>query len=329
MIFLAFLFISLLITLGIRFDQIKENLLPYILIAIYASSILPSLQAPYMIDDIDHLFQLSQSIESSHVLQWIFTPHNEHVIPFLKLLYFIFYKNFWLYPQPFHLVIIAVCAGILCLAYHLLLRLTNSKYCAFLGITLLAATNLSDLAIYIITDSHILFCLFFTLLLFYAQYQYLSTKRKIWAVLIILSAVLAPATFSLGVTSLLFAFLFEWLCIPKELKKTNGSTMLIVFTGWALGLIPYLLSMGKIIYSDHYRDVTSSSAFEVMNIPEGTRLLLLYFCQNLIPELLPHFYLSLGLFFFAVATGIKYRKPIDWKAIAFFLISGSVELNLI
>ena len=161
MIFFAFLSISVLTAMGIRFNRIREGLIPGVLIAIYAASILPSLQIPYIIDDMDHLFQLSLSMESSTVARWMFTPHNEHVIPFLKFLYYIFYKNFWLYPQPFHLVIAAVCTGMLCVAYRLLLRLTNSRHAAFLGITILAATNLPDSAIYVITNSHIIFCLFF------------------------------------------------------------------------------------------------------------------------------------------------------------------------
>jgi len=329
MIFGIFLSISLLVSIGVRFRYIKESLAAFILIAIYATSLLPSLQIPYIIDDMDHLFLLATSIEASKVTQWIFTPHNEHAIPFLKLLYFLFYENFWLHPQPFHLVIIGICTGILCLSYCLLSRLTQSKFAAFLGIALLASTNLPDLASFVITNSHIIFCLFFILLLFFAQYQYLATnKRKIWAFLIILSTVIAPSTFSLGTTALAFAFLFEWLCIPKALKRLNGSTMLIVAIGWIIGLFPYLLTFDKIIHAEHYAHLGASSAFEVMNIVEGLRLLLLYCAVDLIPGLLPNLYFSIGLFFFAVSAAIKYRKCVNWKCVVFFLFSG-FAFNLI
>jgi len=322
MIFLAFLLLSLLVALGIRFDQLKENLVPTILIAIYSVSILPSLQIPYIIDDMDHLYQLSISMERSQVTRWLFTPHNEHAIPFLKFLYYIFYKNFWLFPQPFHIVIIAVCTGILCLSYHLILQLTNSKYSAFFCIMLLASTNLPDLAIYVITNSHIIFCLFFLLLLFYCQYRYLTDKKKPWAFLIVLSIALSLATFSLGIASLLFAFLFERLCIPEKLRKTNGSAMLFVFIGWALGLLPYLFSLDKIIYNEQYKFVGASSVVQVMDMWKGLQMFGLYFYHHLIPRLLPDLYLSIGLLFLAVFSGFKYKKYIDWKQIIFFLCAG-------
>ena len=168
----------------------------------------------------------------------------------------------------------------------------------------------------------LIFCLFFFLLLFYSQYQYLTNKKKLWTFLIILSTVLAPFTFSLGVITLVFAFLFEWLCIPKELKKANGSTMFIVFLSWALSLLPYIFAAGKILYTSHYQHVGATSSFDAMNIYGGAKLLILYFFQTLIPQLLPGPFLSIGLFLFAVSSGIKYRNNIAWKKILFFFISS-------
>ena len=321
-IFLTFLFTGLLTVFCVKRNLIEETYIPYLLMGIYAVSITPSLQIPYMIDDTDHLFQLARAMESSTVFQWMFTPHNEHTIPFLRLLYYVFYKYFWLHPQPFHLAVIAVCTGILCISYHLLFKFTNSKYTAFLGITLLASSNLPDMAIFVTTNSHIIFCLFFLMLLFYAQYQYCTHKSKGSIALIILSALLAPLTFALGILSLVFAFLFEQLCIPKKLKSTNGSTMMYVFIGWLLGFIPYLITLDKIVYSDQYKFVGATSSFQVMNIWLGAKILMLYFYHDLIPGLLPNLYLSMAIFFLAVSIGYTHRKHVDWKRIIFFLITG-------
>lgn len=301
---------------------VQEGTLPYFLIAIYAVSITPSLQIPYLIDDMDHLFQLARSMETSNVLQWIFTPHNEHAIPFLKLLYYLCYKYSWLHPQAFHLAIIAVCIAIMNISYRLLLKLTNSKWAAFIGIAFLALTNLPDMAIFITTNSHIIFCLFFLMLLFYAQYEYCTHKARLWIVLIMTSTILAPATFALGILSIIFAFLFERLCIPRELRSKNGSSMMYVLIGWSIGLIPYLLTWKMIIYSDQYNFVGASSSFQAMNIWVGTKMLVLYFYHDLIPGLFPNLYLSMGVFFFAITLSLTHRKSIDWKRIVFFLIAG-------
>lgn len=327
-IFIVFSCISFALVFFAHRNLIRETCLPYFLIIIYAVSITPSLQIPYIIDDMDHLFLLAQSMERSTLLRWMFTPHNEHVIPFLKLMYYLFYKNFWLLPQPFHLVIITICIGILCLSYHLLEKLTNSKYAAFGGITLLASTNLPDLAIFVITNSHIIFCLFFLLLLFYAQYQFCAQRKNRWLMIIVLSTVLAPATFALGAASIVFAFLFQWLCIPDKFKKSGLNTMPFVSAGWVISLIPYIAAYNQIVHTEHYHHVGSSSAFQAMDIGGGTIMLARYFYYDLIPGLLPSLYLSMGIFFFALYQGLRHKKYVNWHQIIFFG-AGAIAFNFI
>ena len=145
---------------------------------------------------------------------------------------------------------------------------------------------------------------------------------------IIISTLLVPFTFALGLTSLFFAFLFERLCVPAELRKANGSTILFVFIAWALSLIPYLYALDRIIHTPHYRDLGATSAFQIMNIGYASQYLGLYFITDLLVNVLPYVYLSLGLFLCCAFSAVKYKKDIPWKKITFFFIL-SMFLSLI
>jgi len=323
MIGFIFFFITALVAIGVRFNKIKTSLLFPILLGLYLTSLTPSLDIPYIIDDVDHLYNLAQAMETSRVGEWFLTPHNEHVIPMIKLLYYLFYKNFWVFPQAFHVVIMILMAGILFLIYQLLFRLTQSSLSAFIGCSVVASTNLMDNAIFVITDTHILFCVFFFLLLFLSQYQYTTTQRPIWLALIFLSTVLSPSTFALGLTSLFFAFLFGWLCCQHS-SKTFSKMMLVVFSGWALSLIPYLVSLGQIIYTPHYKDIGGQSAFDIMNIHSATVYFVIYIFAGLIPQVLAPSYISMGVFFIVSGAALYYRKSVTWRPILFFLCWGSI-----
>jgi len=323
MIGFIFFFTTALVAIGVRFNKIKTSLLFPILLGLYLTSLTPSLDIPYIIDDVDHLYNLSQAMETSHVGEWLLTPHNEHVIPLIKLLYYLFYKNFWVFPQAFHVVIMVLMAGILFLIYQLLLRLTQSPLSAFIGCSVAASTNLMDNAIFIITDTHILFCTFFFLLLFLSQYQYTTTQRPMWLALIFISTVLGPSTFALGLTSLFFAFLFGWLCCPRS-SKTFSKMMVVVFLGWALSLIPYLVSLGQVIYTPHYKDIGGQSAFDIMNIHSATVYFVIYIFAGLIPQVLVHSSISIGVFLILAGAALYYRKSIAWRPILFFFCWGSL-----
>src|SRR6266404_9289818 len=141
MIGFIFFFITALVAIGFRFSKIKTSLLFPILLGLYLTSLTPSLDIPYIIDDVDHLYNLAQAMETSRVGEWFLTPHNEHVIPMIKLLYYLFYKNFWVFPQAFHVVIMILMAGILFLIYQLLFRLTQSSLSDSTGCSVYAPSH--------------------------------------------------------------------------------------------------------------------------------------------------------------------------------------------
>jgi len=323
LILFSFTLISALVFVGLRRGFLREKALPHILIAIYGTSLIPSLRVPYIIDDTDHLFLLSTAIESSRVTSWLFAPHNEHVIPALKALYYFCYKSFWLNPEPFHLVVILICMGVLYATYYLLRGITGSVYAAFLGASILAATNLLDLASFVTTNSHIIFCLFFFLLLFFSLHKYFSGEKR-WSFVAAFSMLLLPATFSLGLSSILYIFLFRWLCVPSGYKKKldGGKILIALSVCWGLSLIPYLRSMNAIIFAKEYQFVSATSSMEAAKLFSAAAYLVRYFYHDLLPGLLPGPYLSLALFFFAIAASSRYKKLVNWKIIGFFLIFG-------
>ena len=75
MIGFIFFFITALVAIGVRFSKIKTSLLFPILLGLYLTSLTPSLDIPYIIDDVDHLYNLAQAMETSRVGEWFLTPH--------------------------------------------------------------------------------------------------------------------------------------------------------------------------------------------------------------------------------------------------------------
>jgi hypothetical protein len=105
MIGFIFFFTTALVAIGVRFNKIKTSLLFPILLGLYLTSLTPSLDIPYIIDDVDHLYNLSQAMETSRVGEWLLTPHNEHVElnrfavaleRFFSLTFFVFHSPSWL-----------------------------------------------------------------------------------------------------------------------------------------------------------------------------------------------------------------------------------------
>jgi len=318
MIFLSFLTVGFLASAALKKGYIKPAFLSFVLFTVYVISLFPSKDIPYIIDDLDHLFNVSAAIEQGHLQRWLFHPHNEHVIPVLKWMYYIFYKTFWLYPQAFHFTIMIIATSVLFLSYQLIYKLTNCHLCALFTGTILASSNLSDQAIFVITNSHVVFCLFFLLLMFYSQYAFSASGKKIWLFWAFLSSLFAPLTFALGLTSVFFAFLFQKLCIPSNLQQGKRTVLFTIAIGWVLSSLLYANAIGDIIYTPHYRDLGVNSAFSVMRIPLALIHLLYYFLNDLLTLYLPNLYLSLIIFIVLILIAIKYIKQVEWKKIIFF-----------
>src|SRR3989338_8384990 len=320
MITLAFILTAFLIGFGIKEGYFHGKKLLFVLMAIYAASFMPSLGIPQIYDDIDHIHDLSLAVERSQVRQWILTPHNEHVIPTIKWLYYLNYRYFALDSTLLHALVIAAGMGILWLAYQLVFYLTRSPYAALLCLAFLAGNNLSDQAMFIITDSHILFCLLLFLALFYAQLRYTQDTKNTWLAVIFLAAVLLPTTFSLGLTSLFFVFLFQILCLSAP-KAVNERVFFAAFIGWAISLIPFILSWDQLVMTRHYTDYKVGSTVGILDLMKSVKYFATYIYNDLLPGI-SNPYLAIGLFELSIFAAFKYRRVIPWEKAAFFLIFG-------
>ena len=215
-----------------------------------------------------------------------------------------------------------ICVGIIGLAYQLIFVFTQSVPTALIGCAIIAATNLTDDAIFVGTNSHIFFCMFFFLLLFYAIYQYAATEQLKWKLIAFLAILLGPSTFALGLTSVVFVPLFWRLCLPPHLQQKSKDLLPLLFIGWLLSLIPYFYAMDAILHAKHYQDVGAATAFQVAHFLAPVRFLGEYVALKLLPSLFANPYLSFGLFFLCVATAIHYTKDIPWQKILFFVLFG-------
>lgn len=317
-----------LLALAILLYAIRRNFIrDYRLISLlglifFAFSLFPSLNVPYIIDDVDHFHNMARAIQTHMVPAWLMAPHNEHVIPLLKAIYLFCYTYFWLNPMMFHLIIIAVCIGIILLVYRLIFALTRSVSAALIGGSIMAATNLFDGAMFIITNSHILFSLFLFLLLFYAIYRYCTNNSPVWRLTAFFAVLLLPSTFALGLTSIFFAIIFIDLCLPTKLQHNSKKLFPLLTTAWVLSLIPYFGAMGAIIHADHYKDLGARSIFQIADFLTPVPFLVDQVTEKLIPFIIANPYLAFGLFFVSFFVAIDRAKETAWKQILFFVFFG-------
>jgi hypothetical protein len=292
------------------------------MVCFYVVSFLPSLTVPYVLDDLDYLHDLAVAINSHQVIGWLIAPANEHIEILEKFLYLFCFKSFWLYPEFFHVAIVAVCLGNIFLIYRLVLILTQSSTAAFIGASIMASTNLIDDAVIIGVYSLIFFCTLLLLLLFYAIYRYAETQELHWRFVAFLAILLAPSAFASGLTSIIFVVLFYRLCLPRDLQQKAKNLFPLLLIGWLLSLIPYVYSMNSIIHTKHYQDVGEATVFGVARLSFPIQFLGRYIVVKLVPGLMANLYLSLGLFLLCFFTAIKYFKTINWKKILFFVSFG-------
>jgi len=317
---------ALILYLALSRNAISDyRLITFIMSCAFVSSFISSLTIPYIKDDMDYFYNLTRAIDTHQVLRWLMTPVNEHVIFLEKLIYLFCYKSFWLYPEFFHVVVLLVVLGIVVLIYRLIFIFTQSSLTAFIGASIMAANNLTDEAVFVSTNSSILFCILLLLLLFYAIYRFAQTQELYWRLVAFFSILLAPLTFASGLTSIIFVLLFYFLCLSLDLQQRSKNLFPLLFIGWLLSLIPYIYFMNGIIYTDHYQDIGLASIFGAARFLLPVKFLSYYIVMKLIPGLVANIYLSFGLFFLCFFTIIKYSKEIAWRRILFFISFGLVN----
>jgi hypothetical protein len=298
------------------------GLIIYVMMVVFVFSLFPSLSIPYIIDDVDHFHLLAVAVNSHQVVQWLMMPHNEHVIPLIKAIYLLCYHYFWLNPEIFHVIILGVAVGILVLIYKLVLALTQNPLAALIGASIMAATNLTDDALFIGTNAHVFFCMLLFLFLFYAIYQYALQQHVAWRWAAFLAILIVPWTFALGLTSIIFVLLFYCLCVPQDLKPNVVKLLPLLLIGWILSLLPYAHAISAIIHTNHYHDIGAHSIFGIIRFMGPIIYLCQYVASKLIPCVFTNAYLSFGLFFLCAYIIIVYTGEIAWKRILFFALFG-------
>ncbi|MBF0484028.1 MAG: hypothetical protein HQL25_04920 [Candidatus Omnitrophica bacterium] len=320
--FCVFSLIGVLVFLMAK--QNTERIYTFMLLiisSVYLYSVLPAIHIPYMVDDIDYLDKMVSSIRDNTEWGWIFSAHNEHVIPIMKYLYLFSYKNFWLYTEFFHLLTFLVTIGVIVVLYHLLKLLKVSSNGALLGCSIFAASNLFDRAVFIFTDAHILYCLLGVLLVFFAQYKNALRPNWIWRVVWMLSFLLSMLTFALGMFMIFYVIAFHFLCIPKDVRKNDKSLLVYYVMGSLIGIVVYAMNVHNIFFSEHYIG-RGGSLDKIANYSQSFYYLCRFLLFSVIPMLLSFQYFSFGYFYGAIFIIKNYSNKIDWNKIWFFVFVG-------
>ena len=300
-----------------------------VIIVIYTSSLAVSFIVPYCMDDVDHLATLVEAIESKAVGTWLFTPHNEHIMPVLKSAYYLFYKIFYLNSAPFHWMIIFACVFTMVLIYKLLFLYSGSGLTAILGVALWAGTNLLDSSLTSISNSHMAFCAVFYLLLFSSMSRYFMKDGDIWIYVIILALVALPFTFALGALSIFLALLYYWFCIKeKDITKSRKFFVFLVSI-WMLTMIPYIMNISSSMYLAHYTNYSKSSALDGIDFVLGFKNIYYYYIKFLPFVFFPLKWVSFSLFMLAVIMVAFCKNKEYFKKIGFFILLSFVVSFLV
>jgi len=283
----------------------------------------PSFFVTYLWDDCDILHSLVQSSNGTELLRWFLRFHNEHFIPCVKLVYFLCYTNFWLNPIPFHLVIIGALFSIMVILNNLVFQLLDDRNAALIASGIFGLSTAYFPCAQSLSQSHILFCLLFMLIMLYAPYRYAMTRRRGWQWIAFISGLAAPATFALGLASGIWLLVFYFLCIPVRERDTPQKTAGILvppLSGWLLTTAWYISSINQAIYAGHYSQVGRTSAFDACDLGGGVMLTLKTVAFHLIPNLFAIKTVSLLLFGLAGLSLVMHWRRIMKRPIFFFAL---------
>jgi hypothetical protein len=321
-VFLCFLF----------FWKKNEKLLQFsvlVFFGVVGLSLLSNVGVAYIRDDTDHFYFLGLALHNGDLLNWISSLHNEHFIPWLKVLYWACFKWTGMNPWLFHLMTNLVFIGVIAMIYSLVRAITSDRLAAVSGAVIFASCNLFDGAIAVTTDSHILYCLLGTLGVVYCFHRHASSPSWQWRYGACAWAVLAFGSFALCflIVPLVVAH-YCWLTPPEQ--RRNNSVL--------LGLLLLLALFVGGIYANQFSAFSQGGAGPELSDPlrspwgkywEWMLFLGRYLVYWLVPGLLSNGYFSFGLFFSCVAAVYLYPREQKRRWLVFFLILGLVPTILI
>ena len=282
-----------------------------ILSALLLFSLLPSFDLPYMVDDYDLLRELNISQNPSQFLMSFFAPHNEHIMPLVRTIYYVFYRFFWLNTIPFHILIWLVYLLLIFFIHKLLYGITGSYTASLTGAFLFGFSNMYLSTLTLIPFSHTIFCLFFIVFLCYSVFRYAETEKAGWLVISFFSTLCAGFTLVYGSFSFFIALLFFFLCIPKDTKKSLKKSVYALTPSFA----------AFVLVAIAYAAFTQNDTLIInkINVAKISLFVSKAIFSCLIPGVLNNRIISQFLFIAFLIFLVKSYKFFRWKASLFFI----------
>ncbi len=204
---------------------------------------LPVLRSRYFFDDFEHLALIAQQDGFG---MWLFVPHNEHTVPLMRLLYYLCFNGWGADPAPFAAAVLIVFLANVALLYSVSRDFLEHFLSRFSAAALFGFSLVYSEALYWPGASHVTFSLFWMLLMIKAQTHFCRSRKTGWAFASGAAAFCCASCFSIGILSLPFALLFQFLFLKnpesgwkEELKNVTGPAV-----GWAMFVIIFLTFSG-------------------------------------------------------------------------------------
>jgi hypothetical protein len=284
-----------------------------IILFILAASLfiqLPSTQWSYHLDDLDNFYLISLEKSFSGMADYILSPGDGHFIPFIRTLYLVCFKTFWLDPFVFHSVMLFAFLLSGFLLIKLVERLSGSLIAGVFG-GMLFLWSTSFMKCLETSFAHFVLSLPFVLGVLYAIVKYRETERRSWYFFASALAFLAPCVSAMGVLTGFWILLFTWLCLDKHKNSLLKRKLIALpLLSWFVGVVIFLIKVCPTL-SAIKPGVYLQNAFVLT-----AKSLWIY----ILPSLGGFLGFAYFMLFSLIVIGIMYRKEIAWKPVCFFLL---------
>jgi len=190
--------------------------------------------------------------------KYMFTPHNDHLMPHFKLIFFMLYKLFGVNIVPCMVlsIFVHVINSILFFILCRFIFYKNRWLPFFTAIFFAVNSSYFEVLHWFVVLNTALSLLFFLLSLVFLH-RYSLEKKKWMFVISLISSFFIPMGFSLGLLGIVFIFLYAWFALKIRDIKIFASYLIV----WLLFIVFYVIF---VVAAGHSR--TEVLSFNILEI---------------------------------------------------------------
>ncbi|MDA0836883.1 MAG: hypothetical protein O3B01_06535 [Planctomycetota bacterium] len=188
------------------------------LLALIASTLAiywPMLGANYYYDDMFHLGFVAQR---DGLGVWLLVPHNDHLMPLMRFIYYVCYQMSGLKALPLMALLMVTHLANVRLVFALTSDFADRWVARWFGTAMFALSTVYDEAMYWPGGSHVTFSLFFTLVMLLSIRRYTKTNRHGWGILAGVATFCSPCFNTVGILSAPLGCLYLVTCLSSIRK---------------------------------------------------------------------------------------------------------------